>query len=240
MVGPKSCWNRGSHSSSICELPGPQILPRGSVGQPPPGLGPTPHSARFPGRVFPAAPGAAPPTQPPPLGGEAGALRGPPSPNSLLGPLLGVASRRRRTSFQSMADSRAAAPAFANRSPRHQLRPQPAAGLPEAAEAARPPSWARAEVGHGGKTVNVVTAEKPAVTPTAGRGEQAGEKTENDVLQAASQGHGARWRRRRRGTPALGFPLARRHHVTQESLGASGKRFLHNFFLLFLEDIWRP
>lgn len=118
-----SCWNQGSHSSGTCELPRPQILPRGSVGQTSPGLGATSHSARFLRRVFTAAESAAPSgcsSHSAPASGRSGpgALRGRPFPNSLFGPLLGVASRRRRTSFQSMTDPRAAAPAFANRSPR--------------------------------------------------------------------------------------------------------------------------
>lgn len=48
-----------------------------------------------------------------------GYLSGPPLPNSLFGTLLDVAMRRRRTSFQSMNDSSAAALAYAHRHTRY-------------------------------------------------------------------------------------------------------------------------
>lgn len=142
----------------ICELPNPQTLPQQSVT--PPRIS-APHAARFRRPGFPAAgsaaPAAAPPLGPPsPPGGEGRALPADgPGPHSLFGPFWGVANRRRRTSFQSMTDSRAAAPAFVNRYPRR----QPAASLRKAAGAARPPPCARAEAGSAGKTVSAVTAE---------------------------------------------------------------------------------
>lgn len=100
----------------------PRIRSRGSAGQASPDLYTALHSAGWVRRVSTEADRAAPGgcsshSAPSP---EFRAGPSPPAalPNSLFGPLWGVASRRRRTSFQSMTDSRAAARASASRHPR--------------------------------------------------------------------------------------------------------------------------
>ena len=123
MVGSKDCWHRdfelsltsrGQDQASDClgSFSFLQIPSQKSVGQTPLDRSTTSQAASFVRRGF--TKGVVPPhPSSPPRSLGPGSLSGRLLPNSLFGLVLGVANRRRRISFQSMADSGPPVPAFA-------------------------------------------------------------------------------------------------------------------------------